>query len=103
MYYQQAIYEVDRLIVEKWAYGERIFSAAFLGLLLGAIVGWWNHRSAAAVLIGGYILVAVVPFMSKFDRSMIAPDPQGLALRLLPFGLVGLLYAYSGRRRSVLI
>jgi len=103
VHYQQALYEFDRLIVQKWAYGERIFSAAFLGLLVGAVVGWWNHRLAAALLIGGYVLVALVPFFSQFDRAMLGADPQGIAVTLLPFGVFGILYAYSGRRHSVLI
>jgi hypothetical protein len=103
MHYQQALYEFNRLIVQKWAYGERIFSAAFLGMLIGAVVGWWNHRFAAALLIGGYILVAATPFFSRFDRSMLGADAPEIAVTLLPFAVVGLLYAYSGRRRSVLI
>ena len=101
--FHQGVYEFNRLIVQKWAYGERIFSAAFLGLLLGLIVGWWNHRLAAALLIGGYILVAAVPFVSKFPRPMLGADAQEIAITLLPFLLIGAIYAYSGRRKSVLI
>lgn len=103
LHYRQSIYEINRLIVQKWAYGERIFSAAFLAMLVGLIIGWWNHRFAAALLISGYILTAGVPFVSKFPRPMLGADAQGIAVALLPFLVVGLAYAYSGRRWSTLI
>jgi hypothetical protein len=101
--YKQALYEIDRLIVQKWAYGERIFSVAFLAMLLGMVIGWWNHRFATALILSGYILATVVPFVSRVSRPMIAPDPQGVAIYLLPFLAVGLIYAYSGRRYSTII
>jgi hypothetical protein len=100
---QQGVYEVNRLMVQKWAYGERIFSAAFLGMLIGLLVGWWNHRFAAALIIAGYVLAAGAPFVSGFTRPMIGADPPGIAYGLLPFLAVGLAYAYSGRRWSTLI
>jgi len=103
MHFQQGIYEVSVLLVERWAYGERIFSAAFLGMLLGLLAGWRSDRFGAALLVPGYILVAAVPFMSKFSRPTLGPDAQGVALALLPFLAVGLDYAYAGRRWSSLL
>jgi hypothetical protein len=101
--YRQSIYEVNRLIVQKWAYAERIFSIALLGMLVGLIVGWWNHRFAAALLMSGYILAAGMPFVGGFTRPMIGSTPQDIAVALLPFLVLGLAYAYSGRRWSTLI
>ncbi len=101
--FQQGIFEVNRLIVQMWAYGERIFSAAFLGMMIGLVVGWWNHRFAAALLISGYLLAAAMPFVSGFTRPMMGSDPRGIAAALLPFLVVGAAYAYSGRRWSTLI
>lgn len=101
--FQQGIFEVNRLVAQKWAYGERIFSVAFLGMLIGLVVGWWNHRFAAALLMAGYLLAAATPFVSGFTRPMLGPDPRGIAVALLPFLAVGAAYAYSGRRWSTLI
>ena len=90
------------MIVQKWAYGERIFSIAFLGMLVGLLVGWWRDRFAAALLLSGYVLAAGAPFVSRFSRPMLGSDAAGVALVLLPFLVVGLAYAYAGRRWSVL-
>ncbi len=103
MHFQQGIYEVGRLIEQRWAFGERIFSAAFLAMLLGLLMGWRSDRFGAALLVPGYILAAGVPFMSKFSRPMLGPDAQGVALALLPLLVVGLAYAYAGRRWSSLL
>jgi hypothetical protein len=103
MHFQQGIYEVNRLIEERWAFGERIFSVAFLAMLLGVLIGWRSDRSGAALLVPGYILVAGVPFVSEFSRPMLGPDAQGVALALLPFLVVGLAYAYADRRWSSLL
>jgi hypothetical protein len=103
MHFQQGLYEFDRLVVQKWVYAERIFAAAFIGMLVGTIVGWWSDRTAAALLMSGYVLVAVVPFMSNFGRPMLGADAQGIAIMLLPFFIVGILYGYAGRRPSMLI
>lgn len=101
--YEQARYEINRLIVQKWAYGERIFSMAFLAMLLGMVVGWWNHRVASVLILSGWILATIVPFVSRFDRSTMGADAQAVAVYLLPFLAVGVLYAYSGKRyRSIL-
>ncbi len=53
MHYQQGIYEVNRLVEQRWAYGERIFSAAFLAMLLGLLMGWRSDRFGAALLVPG--------------------------------------------------
>ena len=103
VHFQQGIYEVNRLIEQRWVYGERIFSMAFLGMLLGVLVGWRSDRLGAALLISGYILVAAVPFMSKFTRPMLGSDALGVALALSPFLVVGLAYAYAGRKWSTLV
>jgi hypothetical protein len=102
-HFQQGVYEFSVLLEQRWAYGERIFSAAFLGMLLGLLLGWRSDRFGAALLVPGYILVAAVPFMSKFSRPTLGPDAQGVALALLPFLVVGLAYAYAGRRWSSLL
>ena len=102
MHFQQGIYEINRLIVQKWAYGERIFSAAFLGMLVGLLAGWWKDKFAAALLISGYIVAATVPFMSNCSRPMLGSDSQGVAVALLPFLVIGLAFAYAGRRWSTL-
>ncbi len=102
VHFQQGIHEVNRLIVQKWAYGERIFSMAFLGMLLGVLAGWRSDRFGAALLISGYFLAAAVPFASKFTRPMLGSDALGVALALSPFLVVGLAYAYAGRRWSAL-
>jgi len=101
LHFQQAIYEVNRLIVQKWVYLERIYSAAFLGMLLGALLGWRSDRTGAALLMSGYLLAVGTAFVGRFDRLMLADGPAGLALALLPFFAVGLLYAYAGRRSSL--
>ncbi len=103
MHFQQGIYEVNRLIEERWAFGERIFSVAFLAMLLGVLIGWRSDRYGAALLVPGYILAAGVPFVSEFSRPMLGPDAQGVALALLPFLVVGLAYAYANRRWSSLL
>jgi len=103
MHFQQGIYEINRLIVQKWAYGERIFSIAFLGMLVGLLAGWWRDRFAAALLLSGYVLAAGVPFVSRFSRPMLASDAPGVAVVLLPFLVIGLAYAYAGRRWSELL
>ena len=103
VHFQQGIYEVNRLIEQKWAYGERIFSAALLGMLLGVLIGWRSDRFGAALLISGYVLAAGAPFVSKFTRPMLGSDAAGVALALLPFLVVGLAYAYAGRRWSSLL
>ena len=103
MHFQQGIYEVNRLIEERWAFGERIFSVAFLAMLLGVLIGWRSDRSGAALLVPGYILAAGMPFVSEFSRPMLGPDGQGVALALLPFLVVGLAYAYAQRRWSSLL
>lgn len=103
MHYQQGIYEVNRLVEQRWAYGERIFSAAFLAMLLGLLMGWRSDRFGAALLVPGYILAAGVPFVSKFSRPMLGSDALGVAVALLPFLVVGLAYAYAGRRWSSLL
>ena len=100
VHFQQGIYEINRLIEQRWVYGERIFSMAFLGLLLGVLIGWRSDRYGAALLISSYVLVAVVPFTSKFTRPMLGSDALGVALALVPFLVVGLAYAYAGRRWS---
>jgi hypothetical protein len=41
--------------------------------------------------------------MSKLSRPMLGSDAQGVALALLPFLVVGLAYAYAGRRWSSLL
>ena len=41
--------------------------------------------------------------MSRFPRPMLGADAQEIAVKLLPFLVIGAVYAYSGRRRSVLI
>lgn len=102
LHFQQATYEVERLVVQKWAFAERIFSAAFLGMLLGALFGWRSDKGAAALLLSGYILAAAVPFFGRVDRPALATDPQGMAVALLPFAVVGLLYAYATKRKSTL-
>ena len=102
VHFQQGIYEINRLIEQKWVYGERIFSMAFLGMLLGVLIGWRSDRYGAALLIPSYVLVAVVPFTSKFTRPMLGSDALGVALALAPFLVVGLAYAYAGRRWSSL-
>ncbi|MCK4681025.1 hypothetical protein KAT82_07840 [bacterium] len=103
MHFQQGIYEVNRLIEERWAFGERIFSVAFLAMLLGVLIGWRSDRSGAALLVPGYILAAGMPFVSEFSRPMLGSDAQGVALALLPFLVVGLAYAYAQRRWSSLL
>lgn len=103
MHFQQGVYEFNVLLAQRWAYGERIFSAAFLGMLLGLLLGWRSDRYGAALLVPGYILAAAVPFMSRFSRPALGPDAQGVALALLPFLAVGLAYAYAGRRWSSLL
>lgn len=103
MHFQQGIYEINRLIEQKWAYGERIFSTAFLAMLLGLLIGWRSDRFGAALLVPGYILAAGVPFMSKFSRPMLGSDAHSVALALLPFLVVGLAYAYADRRWSSLL
>ena len=103
LHFQQGIYEVNRLIEQKWAFGERIFSVALLAMLLGLLIGWRSDRFGAALLVPGYILAAGVPFMSEFSRPMLGPDAQGVALALLPFLAVGLGYAYADRRWSSLL
>ena len=103
VHFQQGIYEVNRLIEQRWAYGERIFSAAFLGMLLGLLVGWRSDRFAAALLVSGYVLSATVPFMSKMSRPALGSDALAVAVALLPFLVVGLAYAYAGRRWSSLL
>jgi hypothetical protein len=103
MQFQQGIYEINNLIGQKWAYGERIFSVAFLGMLLGLLAGWWKDRYAAALLVSGYIVAAVVPFVSRFSRPALGSDPQGVAIALLPFLALGLAFAYAGRRWSSLL
>jgi len=85
MHFQQGVYELNVLLEEKWAFGERIFSAAFLGMLLGLLIGWRSDRYGAALLVSGFILAAGVPFMSKFSRPTLGPDAAGVALALLPF------------------
>jgi hypothetical protein len=101
--YQQVPHEVNRLIVQKWAYGERIFSVAFIAMLLGMVVGWWNHRFAAVLILSGWVLATATVFTSHFDRAMLGADDQAVAIYLLPFLVVGVLYAYSGKRyRSIL-
>jgi hypothetical protein len=102
VHFQQGIYEVNRLIVQKWMYGERIFSMAFLGMLLGVLIGWRSDRYGAALLISGYLLAAAVPFMSSCTRPMLGSDALGVAIALSPFLVVGLAYAYAGRRWSTL-
>ena len=102
VHFQQGIYEINRLIEQRWVYGERIFSMAFLGMLLGVLIGWRSDRYGAALLIPSYVLVAVVPFTSKFTRPMLGSDALGVALALAPFLVVGLAYAYAGRRWSSL-
>jgi hypothetical protein len=101
--YKHALYEVNRLVVQKWAYGERIFSVAFLAMLLGMVVGWWNHRFATALILSGYILATIVPFVSHCPRPMLGADAQAVAVYLIPFLAVGLVYAYSGKRYSGII
>jgi len=103
MHFQQGIYEVNRLIEERWAFGERIFSVAFLAMLLGVLIGWRSDRFGAALLVPGYILAAGMPFVSEFSRPMLGSNAQGVALALLPFLVVGLAYAYAQRRWSSLL
>jgi hypothetical protein len=103
LHYEQVPYEINRLVVQKWAYGERIFSMAFLAMMLGMVVGWWNHRLAAVLILSGWVLTTATVFVSRFGRPMLGADPQAVAVSLLPFFVVGALYAYSGRRhRSIL-
>lgn len=100
MHFQQGIYEINNLIAQKWAYGERIFSVAFLGMLVGLLAGWWKDRFAAALLVPGYILAAGVPLVSRFSRPALGSDAAGVAVALLPFLVIGLAFAYAGRRWS---
>jgi len=94
-----APYEVTRFMEEQWSYGERLFSVGFLAMLLGLVVGWLNDRLAAALLIVGYLLAAGAPVVGTCSRSMLAEDALSLAVRLLPFLVIGIAYAYAGRRR----
>jgi hypothetical protein len=100
LHYRQGVYEVNRLIVQKWAYAERIFSVAFLGMMFGALIGWRSDRAGAAFLMSGYLLTVGLSAIGRFSRPGLAEGPGELALVLLPFLLVGLLYAYAGRRSS---
>jgi hypothetical protein len=101
--YEQVPYEINRLVVQKWAYGERIFSMAFLAMMLGMVVGWWNHRFAAVLILSGWVLATAVLFTSRFARPMLGADAKAVAVYMLPFLVVGVLYAYSGKRyRSIL-
>jgi hypothetical protein len=51
MHFQQGVHEFSVLLERRWAYGERIFSAAFLGMLLGLLLGWRSDRFGAALLV----------------------------------------------------
>jgi nitrate/nitrite transporter NarK len=99
--FRQGMYEVNRLLVQKWAYAERIFSVAFLAMLLGALVGWKSDRAGAAFLMSGYLLAIGFSAVGRFSRPELAGGTGELALVLLPFLVVGLLYAYAGRRSSL--
>jgi len=88
--------------VQKWAYAERIFSVAFLAMILGALVGWRSDRAGAAFILSGYILAVGLGFLERFTRPMLAGSPGELAIVLLPFFVVGALYAYAGRRPSMI-
>lgn len=99
VYFRQGVYEFNRLLVQRWAYGERIYCAAFLGMMVGAIVGWWNERLAAALLMAGYILAAAIPFLGKVERPMLGDSAPMIALMLLPFLIVGMIYARRNRVR----
>jgi len=101
VFFSQGTYEFSRLVAQKWVYGERIFSAAFLGMLLGTMVGWRNDRLAAALLMAGYVLTAATLFLADFARPMLGADAGAVAARLLPFLIVGLVYARAGRIRRV--
>lgn len=94
-----APYEAMRFMEEQWSYGERLFSVGFLAMLLGLVVGWVNDKLAAALLIVGYLLAAGAPVVGTCSRPMLAEDALSLAVKLLPFLVIGTAYAYAGRRR----
>jgi hypothetical protein len=71
-------------------------------MVLGLLVGWLSDRAGAALLIAGYLLAAGAPILGTSSRPMLAQDAFGVALVLLPFLIVGLAYAFAGRRRAVL-
>jgi len=68
-------------------------------MLLGLVVGWLDDKLAAALLIVGYLLAAGAPVVGTCSRSMLAEDAVSLAVKLLPFLVLGIAYAYAGRRR----
>jgi hypothetical protein len=99
-YVRQGAYEATRLATEKWVYGDRIFSVGFLAMLGGIVLGWLADRGAAVLLVGGYLLAAGAPFLGEARRPMLGAGPGDVAVVLLPFLLVGIVYAYAGRTRE---
>jgi len=97
---RHAVYELARLLEERWVFGERLFSVGFLAMMLGLLVGWLSDRLAAGLLIAGYLLAAGAPLLGTSSRTMLADDPPGVAFVLLPFLLVGVAYAFAGRTRA---
>ena len=81
-------------------YGDRIYSVGFLAILLGVIAGWLSYRGGAALIIAGFLLAAGAPALGTCSRPEIATDPAGTALFLLPFLIVGVVFAYVGRTRA---
>jgi hypothetical protein len=94
---REGAYEASRLVMEKWVYGDRMFSIGFLAMLFGLLVGWLTDRGAAVLLVGGYVLAAGASLLGRTSRTMMGDDAAAVAIALLPFLVVGIAYAYAGR------